>query len=134
MTAHDPTQKSWASGIRGRWGKGSASVGNRAAFTYRARAPILGSWPEAFQREQTMAEGAVQRTRQLGSRQLAIRAIDRALSEFLPNHLRTSAERSLVHRIHSLTKNVHLNAAELRILEHVVDDIKAVITERSNSK
>lgn len=81
-----------------------------------------------------MAEGAVQKTRQLGSRQLAIRAIDRALSEFLPDDLRTSAERSLAHGIHSLTKNVHLNAAELRILEHVVDDIKAVITERSNSK
>jgi hypothetical protein len=81
-----------------------------------------------------MAEGAVQKTRQLGSRQLAIRAIDRTLSEFLPDHLRTAAERSLVHRIHALTKNVHLNAAELRILEHVVDDIKAVITERSNSK
>jgi hypothetical protein len=78
-----------------------------------------------------MAEGAVRKTRQLGSRQLAIRAIDRALSEFLPDHLRTAAERSLVHHIHALTKNVHLNAVELRILEHVVADIKAVITERS---
>jgi hypothetical protein len=81
-----------------------------------------------------MAEAAVQKTRQLGSRQLAIRAIDRALSEFLPDHLRTLAEISLVHDIHSLTKSVNLNAAELRILEHVVRDIKAVITERSNSK
>ena len=81
-----------------------------------------------------MAEGAVQKIRHLGSRQLAIRAIDRALSEFLPDHLRTSAERSLVHDIHSLTKNVHLNAAELRILEHVVQDIKAVITERGRNR
>ncbi len=81
-----------------------------------------------------MAERAVKKPRQLGSRQLAIRAIDRALSEFLPDHLRTSAERSLVHGIHSLTKNVHLNAVELRILEHVVDDIKAVIAERLDLK
>jgi hypothetical protein len=81
-----------------------------------------------------MAVGAVQKIRHLGSRQLAIRAIDRVLSEFLPDHLRTSAERSLVHDIHSLTKNVHLNAAELRILEHVVHDIKAVITERGRNR
>jgi hypothetical protein len=81
-----------------------------------------------------MAERAVKKPRQLGSRQLAIRAIDRALSEFLPDHLRTSAESSLVHGIHALTKNVHLNAVELRILEHVVDDIKAVIAERLELK
>jgi hypothetical protein len=81
-----------------------------------------------------MAEGAVQKTRQLGSRQLAVRAIDRALAQFLPEHLRTSAERNLVHDIHSLTRNVHLNAAELRILEQVVHAIKAVITERANSR
>ena len=96
--------------------------------------PFRDHDPGACRREQTMAEEAVQKTRQLGSRQLAIRAIDRALSEFLPEHLRTSAERSLVHGIHSLTRNVHLNAAELRIVEHVVHDIKAVVTERSMTK
>jgi hypothetical protein len=80
-----------------------------------------------------MAEAAVQKTRWVGSRHRAIRAIDRALSELLPDHSRTSAERNLVHGIQSLTKNVHMSAAELRILERIVGDIKAIITERSNS-
>jgi hypothetical protein len=79
-----------------------------------------------------MAEEAIQK-RWFGTRQRAIRAIDRALSEFLPDHSRTSAERSLVHGIQSLTRNDHMSAAELRILERLVGDIKAIITERSNS-
>ena len=80
-----------------------------------------------------MAEEAVQTTRRVGSRHHAIRAINRALSEFLPDHSRTPAERKLVRDIQSLTKNVYMSSAELRTLERIVGHIKAVITERSNS-
>jgi hypothetical protein len=69
----------------------------------------------------------------MGYRQLAIRAIDRSLSELFPEiHSRTSAEMSLVSDIHSLTKNDHLSAAELRVLERIVGHIKAVVNERGN--
>jgi hypothetical protein len=70
----------------------------------------------------------------MGYRQSAIRAIDRALSDLLPeDHSRTSAETSLVNDIHSLTKNDHLNAAELRVLERIVGHIKTVVNQRANS-
>jgi hypothetical protein len=86
-------------------------------------------------------EAVVQRThrqppprRQMGYRQSAIRAIDRALSDLFPeDHSRTSTEKRLVKDIHSLTKNDHLHAAELRVLERIVGHIKAVIYERANS-
>jgi hypothetical protein len=79
-------------------------------------------------------EIAVQKTRMLGPRQLAIRAVDRALSDLLPDdHSRTLAETSLLMEIHSLTKNDHLNVVELRTLERIVGRINAVITERKNS-
>ena len=69
----------------------------------------------------------------MGYRQSAVRAIDRALSDLFPeDHSRTSAETSLVNDIHSLTKNDHLNAVELRVLERIVGHIKAVINERSH--
>ena len=41
-----------------------------------------------------MAEEAVQKTRLLGTRQRAISALERALSEFLPDHSRTPAEKN----------------------------------------
>jgi hypothetical protein len=70
----------------------------------------------------------------MGFRQSAVRAIDRALSDLFPeDHSRTSAETSLLNDIHSLTKNDHLNAVELRVLERIVGDIKAVVNERANS-
>ena len=70
----------------------------------------------------------------MGYRQSAVRAIDRALSDLFPeDHSRTSAETSLVSDIHSLTKNDHLSAAELRVLERIVGHIKAVVNERANS-
>ena len=70
----------------------------------------------------------------MGYRQSAVRAIDRALSDLFPeDHSRTSAERSLVNDIHSLTKNDHLNAVELWVLERIVGHIKAVVNERANS-
>jgi hypothetical protein len=69
----------------------------------------------------------------MGYRQLAIRAIDRSLSELFPEvHSRTSAETSLVSDIHSLTKNDHLSAAELRLLEGIVGHIKSIINERTH--
>jgi hypothetical protein len=71
----------------------------------------------------------------MGIRQSAMRAIERALRDLFPeDRSRTSAETSLVNDIHSLVRNDHLNAAELRSLERIVDHIKAVVTERSNSK
>jgi hypothetical protein len=66
----------------------------------------------------------------MGYRQLAIRAIDRSL--FPEVHSRTLAETSLVSDIHSLTKNDHLSAAELRLLERIVGHIKSVINEREH--
>jgi hypothetical protein len=79
-------------------------------------------------------EVEIQKTRQLGHRQVAIRALDHALFDLLPeDYPRTSAETSLLNEIHSLTKNDHLNAAELWTLERIVGRIKAVITERKNS-
>ena len=69
----------------------------------------------------------------MGYRQLAIRAIGRSLSELFPEvHSRTLAEASLVSDIHSLTKNDHLSAAELRLLERILGHIKSIIDERSH--
>jgi hypothetical protein len=69
----------------------------------------------------------------MGYRQLTISAIDRSLSELFPQvHSRTSAEASLVSDIHSLTKNDHLSAAELRLLERIVGHIKSIINERAH--
>jgi hypothetical protein len=47
-------------------------------------------------------------------------------------HSRTSAETRLVSDIHSPTKNDHLSAAEIRLLERIVGHIKSIINERAH--